>query len=153
MHIFDTFARIYLCSVSLSGSIADAVNVTEIGVFEREERKGIGEQEVAKRVFLEVEDAFDDDGLDTYLVLSTIVELLLHQTVGSVILHGGEEFDEHCSCDDDEDVTIHKLYYFLYISGAKILTFFEKIAFFRQKCLQKPATNQKQPITQMQNAS
>lgn len=46
MHKFDTFARIYLCSVSLSGSIADAVNVTEIGAFDREERKGIGEKEV-----------------------------------------------------------------------------------------------------------
>ena len=46
MREFDTFARIYLCSVSLSGSIADAVNVTEIGVFEREERKGISEKEV-----------------------------------------------------------------------------------------------------------
>jgi hypothetical protein len=46
VHEFDTFARIYLCSVSLSGSIADAVNVAEIGTFDRKEWKGIGEQEV-----------------------------------------------------------------------------------------------------------
>ena len=87
MHKFDTFARICLCSVSLSGSIADAVNVTEIGAFDREERKGIGEQEVAKRVFLEIKDAFDDDGLDTYLVLGTVVELLFHQTMCRINQH------------------------------------------------------------------
>ena len=46
MHEFDTFARIYLCSVSLSGSIADAVNVAEIRAFEREERKGVDDKEV-----------------------------------------------------------------------------------------------------------
>ena len=46
MHEFVTFARIYLCSVSLSGSIADAINIAEIRAFDREERKGIGEKEV-----------------------------------------------------------------------------------------------------------
>ena len=87
MHKFDTFARIYLCSVSLSGNIADAVNVAEIGAFDREERKGIGAQEVAERVFLEVKDTLDDNGLDAYLVLGTVVELLFHQTMCRINQH------------------------------------------------------------------
>ena len=83
-----TLSPAFVCvSNSLSGSIADAVNVAEIGAFDREEWKGIGEKEVTKRVFLEVEDAFDDDGLDTYLVLGTVVELLFHQTMCRINQH------------------------------------------------------------------
>jgi len=33
----------------LSGSIADAINIAEVGAFDREEWKGISEKEVTKR--------------------------------------------------------------------------------------------------------
>ena len=81
VHDFDTFVRVFC----LLGSIADAINIAEVGAFDREKWKGIGEKEVTKRVFLEVKDTLDDNGLDAYLVLGTVVELLFHQTVRRIV--------------------------------------------------------------------
>ena len=61
----------------------------------------------AQRIFLQVEDAFDDDGLDAYLVFGTVVELLLHQPMRCVVLDGREKLDQYSGYDDDEDVPVH----------------------------------------------
>jgi len=42
-----TLSPAFVCvSDSLSGSIADAINIAEVGAFDREEWKGISEKEV-----------------------------------------------------------------------------------------------------------
>ena len=57
----------------------------------KEARKTLNEAYTAYRVAKEAEgeikDAFDDDGLDAYLVLGTIVELLFHQTMCRINQH------------------------------------------------------------------
>ena len=105
MHEFDTFVRIYLCSVSLSGNIADAVNVTEIGAFDREERKEIGEQEVAKRGLIgeTLSGAFEDGFLacpqagESHVGAGCLVNLsqfvVVHRITGNLLIVGFHRLD------------------------------------------------------------
>ena len=101
MHEFDTFVRIFC----LLGSIADAVNVVEVGTFDREERKDIGAQEVAERGLSgetlpgTFEDGFllrpkaGERHVGTRYLMNQLQFVVVHRITGNFLIEGSHRLD------------------------------------------------------------